>query len=106
MSFFVVFLLRVLFFFRGKEYKKYKKYKKYDGVKKEETRETNTLKKEKGNELIKKNNNNLYNLSIVSNSNLISFQTSQAEANSGLHLAAARIMSPPSRARLRPSLRA
>jgi len=47
-----------------------------------------------------------YNLSIVSNSNLISFQTSQAEANSGLHLQAARIMSPPSRARSRPSLRA
>ena len=47
-----------------------------------------------------------YNLSIVSNSNLISFQTSQADANSGLHLQAARITSPPSRARSRPSLRA
>ena len=47
-----------------------------------------------------------YSLSIVSNSNLISFQTSQAAASSGLHLQAARIISPPSRARSRPSLRA
>ena len=47
-----------------------------------------------------------YSLSIVSNSNLISFQTSQAAANSGLHLHAERITSPPSRAKSRPSLRA
>lgn len=37
-----------------------------------------------------------YNLSTVSNSNLISFHTSHAAANSGLHLHAARITSPPS----------
>ncbi len=36
-----------------------------------------------------------YSLSTVSNSNLISFHTSQAAANSGLHLQAARITSPP-----------
>ncbi len=47
-----------------------------------------------------------YKVSIVSNSNLISFQTSQAAANSGLHLHAARITSPPSRAKSLPSLRA
>ena len=45
-------------------------------------------------------------MSIVSNSNLISFQTSQAAANSGDHLQAERITSPPSRAKSRPSLRA
>ena len=49
---------------------------------------------------------NYDSLSTVSNSNLISFQTSHAEASSGLHFAAARITSPPSRARSRPSLRA
>ena len=47
-----------------------------------------------------------YRVSIVSNSNLISFQTSQAAASSGDHLQAARITSPPSRAKSRPSLRA
>ena len=50
--------------------------------------------------------NDHYSVSIVSNSNLISFQTSQAAANSGLHLQAARITSPPSRAKSRPSFRA
>ena len=53
----------------------------------------------------RKGNDN-YSVSIVSNSNLISFQTSQAAANSGLHLQAARITSPPSRAKSRPSFRA
>ena len=38
--------------------------------------------------------------------NLISFHTSHAAASSGDHLQAARITSPPSRARSRPSLRA
>ena len=47
-----------------------------------------------------------YRVSIVSNSNLISFQTSHAAASSGDHLQAARITSPPSRAKSRPSLRA
>lgn len=47
-----------------------------------------------------------YRVSIAWNSNLISFHTSQAAASSGLHLQAARMMSPPSRGRLRPSLRA
>jgi hypothetical protein len=42
-------------------------------------------------------------LSIVSNSNLISFHTSQAAANSGDHLQASRITSPPSRDKSRPS---
>ena len=37
---------------------------------------------------------------------MISFHTSQAAASSGLHLLAARIISLPSRARSRPSLRA
>lgn len=55
---------------------------------------------------IEKKNKKNYSLSIVSNSNLISFQTSQAAANSGDHLQAERITSPPSRARSRPSLRA
>ncbi|RDY14675.1 hypothetical protein CR513_00201, partial [Mucuna pruriens] len=46
------------------------------------------------------------NVSIAGNSNLISFHTSQAAANSGLHLQASRIISLPSRARSRPSFRA
>jgi hypothetical protein len=45
-------------------------------------------------------------LSTGSNSNLIAFHTSQAAASSRLHLAAARIISLPSRARSRPSLQA
>ena len=47
-----------------------------------------------------------YKVSIAGNSNLISFHTSQAAASSGLHLLASRIISLPSRARSRPSLRA
>src|SRR5450759_42483 len=53
-----------------------------------------------------KNKEEIYKVSIVSYSNLISFQTSQAAAKSGLHLVASRITSLPSRARSRPSLRA
>ena len=49
---------------------------------------------------------NYQTVSIASNSNLISFHSSQATANSGDHLAASRIISLPSRAKLRPSLRA
>ncbi|KAF6994832.1 hypothetical protein CFC21_011433 [Triticum aestivum] len=45
-------------------------------------------------------------VSTGSNSNLIAFHTSQAVASSGLHLQAAPIISLPSRARSRPSLRA
>ena len=48
----------------------------------------------------------LSSLSTGSNSNLISFHTSQAAASSGLHLLASRIISLPSRARSRHSLRA
>ncbi|RYR42398.1 hypothetical protein Ahy_A08g038871 [Arachis hypogaea] len=45
-------------------------------------------------------------VSIAGNSNLIAFHTSQAAANSGLHLLASRMISLPSRARSRPSFRA
>ncbi|XLT94719.1 hypothetical protein HN873_016381 [Arachis hypogaea] len=41
-------------------------------------------------------------ISIAGNSNLIAFHTSQAAANSGLHLLASRMISLPSRARSRP----
>jgi hypothetical protein len=46
----------------------------------------------------------IYSVSIANEFNF--FQTSQAAASSGLHLQAARITSPPSRAKSRPSLRA